>query len=97
MKDNFDKCLSFVLVHEGGYSADPHDPGGATNKGVTQAVYDGWRKSHGHEPQSVVAISAVKRALIVVPGSLTKGCSRRQDATGVALPCSGAGSSSLRR
>mgnify|MGYP006161847999 CR=1 FL=1 len=23
---------------------DPADPGGATNKGVTQAVYDNWRK-----------------------------------------------------
>jgi lysozyme family protein len=34
-----------VLVHEGGYVDNPKDPGGATNKGVTQAVYDGWRRS----------------------------------------------------
>lgn len=57
MKNNFGKCLSLVLVHEGGYVNDPHDPGGATNKGVTQAVYDGWRKSHGQAVQSVRHIS----------------------------------------
>lgn len=58
MKDNFGKCLAWVLVHEGGYVNDSHDPGGATNKGVTQAVYNGWRKSHGQKTQSVIAISA---------------------------------------
>lgn len=54
---NFGMCLSMVLVHEGGYVNDPVDPGGATNKGVTQAVYDGWRRSHGQLVQSVRGIS----------------------------------------
>jgi lysozyme family protein len=57
MRKNFGKCLSRVLVHEGGYVNDPVDPGGATNKGVTQAVYDGWRQSHGQKLQSVQQIS----------------------------------------
>jgi lysozyme family protein len=35
-----------VLVHEGGFVCNPNDPGGATCKGVTQAVYDDWRVSH---------------------------------------------------
>lgn len=43
MRANFDKALAAVLVHEGGYVNHPRDPGGATNKGVTQAVYDDWR------------------------------------------------------
>lgn len=39
MKGNFEKCLEFVLHHEGLWSDDPRDPGGATMKGVTLAVY----------------------------------------------------------
>lgn len=53
MKDNFDQALAAVLVHEGGYVNDPQDPGGATNKGVTQAVYDDWRHGQGAAPRSV--------------------------------------------
>lgn len=56
-KENFGSSLAKVLVHEGGYVNDPADPGGATNKGVTQAVYDGWRRSHGEAVQSVRSIS----------------------------------------
>jgi len=39
MKDNFDKCLSITLRHEGGWADDPRDPGGATMKGVTIGTY----------------------------------------------------------
>jgi lysozyme family protein len=47
MKCNFDAALAAVLTHEGGYVNHPRDPGGATNKGVTQAVYDDWREDKG--------------------------------------------------
>lgn len=40
---DFDRALAFVLRWEGGYVNDPDDPGGATNKGVTQKVYDAFR------------------------------------------------------
>lgn len=53
MKANFASSLAAVLVHEGGYVNDPQDPGGATNKGVTQRVYDDWRRSRGLAPRSV--------------------------------------------
>jgi len=53
MKDNFLNALKQVLVYEGGYVNNPNDPGGATNKGVTQAVYNQWRLSHGEAKQSV--------------------------------------------
>lgn len=53
----FANALKFVLLWEGGYVNHPDDPGGATNKGVTQKVYDAWRKAQGQAPQSVKAIA----------------------------------------
>jgi lysozyme family protein len=43
----FTASLPFILRWEGGYVNHPADPGGATNKGVTQRVYDDWRKRRG--------------------------------------------------
>lgn len=57
MNNNFEKALALVLEHEGGWSNHPKDPGGATMKGVTQAVYDAYRKMRGRGPQSVKFIS----------------------------------------
>ena len=42
MRENFDKSLAELLKHEGGYSDHPQDPGGRTNLGVTQAVWEDW-------------------------------------------------------
>jgi len=42
MNKNYDKCLTMLLKHEGGYVNDPNDPGGRTNLGVTQKVYENW-------------------------------------------------------
>lgn len=39
MKANFDRCLTFVLQHEGGYVNDPKDPGGETNMGISRKSY----------------------------------------------------------
>jgi len=41
-KGNFDACLKEVLLHEGGYVHHKSDPGGRTNLGVTQRVYEEW-------------------------------------------------------
>ena len=40
MQGNFEQCLAFVLKEEGGFVNDIHDPGGATNFGVTKATYE---------------------------------------------------------
>ena len=42
MTDNFDKCFELMLAHEGGYVDHPQDPGGRTNLGVTQRVWEEW-------------------------------------------------------
>jgi len=39
MDRNFQRALSLVLKHEGGWSDHPSDPGGATMKGVTLANF----------------------------------------------------------
>ncbi|WP_027057355.1 glycoside hydrolase family 108 protein [Mesorhizobium loti] len=51
------ESLARVLAHEGGYSNHPADPGGPTMKGVTQRVYDGYRKGRGLATQPVKGIT----------------------------------------
>ena len=45
MNSNFNQCLALVLKNEGGYVNNPKDPGGRTNLGVTQKV---WEMYVGH-------------------------------------------------
>lgn len=40
----FDRALTLVLAHEGGYVDHPSDPGGATNLGITRKTLARWRK-----------------------------------------------------
>jgi lysozyme family protein len=54
---NFTRSLQLVLLSEGGYVNHPKDPGGPTNKGVTQRVYDAYRKAIDAPPRSVKDIS----------------------------------------
>lgn len=49
----FEAALPFVLRWEGGFVDHPADPGGRTNKGVTQRVYDAWRRRQGLAPRDV--------------------------------------------
>lgn len=64
MQGNFQAALARVLVYEGGFSNDPHDPGGATNFGITQAVYNSWRARNGQATQSVQVIEKADVAAI---------------------------------
>jgi lysozyme family protein len=54
--DGFDPALHFVLTWEGGLTDDPYDPGGRTNKGITQSEYDTWRAYNGSEVRDVAQI-----------------------------------------
>ena len=42
MKNNFEASLDILLEHEGGYVNHPEDPGGRTNYGITQRVYENF-------------------------------------------------------
>lgn len=55
MKENYTKWLNQILGKqiEGGYVNDPKDPGGPTNHGVTQRVYNSWRLKNGLKAQGV--------------------------------------------
>lgn len=56
-QDKFSRWLPHILKHEGGYVNHPKDPGGATNKGIIQATYDGWRVKQKLPKQSVKFIT----------------------------------------
>jgi len=56
-RDSFQIALEFVLRWEGGYVNDPQDRGGATNKGVTQRVYDSYMELNHSYTKSVRSIS----------------------------------------
>ena len=56
---NFIPCFLETESFEGGYVDNPHDPGGATMAGVTQATYSAWRKAM-HLPPAAVRDSTIE-------------------------------------
>lgn len=53
---SFAPALARVLAHEGGYSNHPADPGGPTMRGITQRVYDAFRRAAGKPSRPVRGI-----------------------------------------
>lgn len=53
-------ALAAVLKHEGGYVNHPADPGGRTNLGVTQRVWESWT----NQPADEAAMRALTPALV---------------------------------
>lgn len=54
---DFDRSLPRILVYEGGRVDNPKDPGGRTNKGITQATFNAYRRKHGAPIVDVYGIS----------------------------------------
>jgi lysozyme family protein len=54
---NFKRSYDRVSIYEGGYVDHPRDPGGPTNRGIIQRVYDGYRRGKGLESRSVRQIT----------------------------------------
>lgn len=52
-EERFERALEFVLRWEGRFVNHPADPGGATNRGITQATYDRWRRENNLPARSV--------------------------------------------
>lgn len=60
-KTSYAGALSLVLGFEGGKVDDPRDPGGRTNSGVTQRVYDSYRQRKGLAAQDVYRMTSDER------------------------------------
>lgn len=65
MIKNFDTCMTMLLHHEGGFTADKRDKGnangGSTNLGVTSAVWADWTgTSAGHDVMKALTPEDVK-------------------------------------
>jgi surface antigen len=54
---NFRTSMDFVARWEGGFVNHPNDLGGPTNKGITQATYNAYRRDKGEPTRSVQFIS----------------------------------------
>lgn len=54
---SFERSLVLTLAYEGGTSDHPDDPGGLTQRGVTQGTYDAWRRRKKLTTRRVTAIS----------------------------------------
>lgn len=63
----FDAAMDRLLRHEGGYVDHPHDPGGATNLGITRRVLAEWRnvKPWDRLPRSEVRDLSVAEATAI--------------------------------
>lgn len=59
--EDFAPSLAHVLVHEGGYSNDPDDAGGATFQGITHDEYDAYRERKGEQPRDIRGITSDER------------------------------------
>lgn len=57
MIGNFDRCYATTRVYEGGKVNHKDDPGGRTNKGVTQATFTAWLKRIGKPSRDVYTIT----------------------------------------
>jgi lysozyme family protein len=64
----FEIALRHVLEMEGGWTDDPHDPGGPTNKGITLAVY---ARERGAEV-TTENLAELKSALRTIPDALVR-------------------------
>ena len=61
MIQNFDAAIDHTLQEEGGYVNNPADPGGRTNLGVTQKVWEEWvgRESNEKEMRGLTKADVV--------------------------------------
>ena len=66
MKQNQAVVLDWIGLSEGGYVNHPKDPGGATDRGITQSTYDAWNRLHGRPLRPVREILRDKNGVRLV-------------------------------
>lgn len=52
-KGDFEKALAFTLKWEGGFVDNPNDPGGRTNKGITQSTYNAYLMRNDQDVKNI--------------------------------------------
>jgi uncharacterized protein (TIGR02594 family) len=78
----FGKALTHVLEMEGGYSNDPYDPGGPTNRGITLGVYANFKNETLDAATRPRLISELKR----IPDDTVKAIYRQRYFNPAACP-----------
>ena len=86
-EERFERCLTEVLRHEGGYVDHPSDPGGATNMGITRKTLARWRKVSPWTDLPKAAVAGLKRdeAALIYRASYWNACKAGAMPAGVDL------------
>lgn len=71
MKHNTEQVLRWIGLSEGGYVNNPADPGGPTDRGITQKTYDAWNRQHNRPAKPVRGISKAEADRIICAQYLT--------------------------
>lgn len=61
MSERFADALKVILVYEGGKVDDPRDPGGRTNQGITQRVFNTYLVHKGKPKRDVYTLTDAER------------------------------------
>jgi lysozyme family protein len=72
MRENYSQIQAWIGLSEGGYVNHPHDPGRATDRGITQATFDAWNRMHGKPRRAVRGISKAEAEEIIAHQYLDK-------------------------
>lgn len=82
----FPAALARALRYEGGFVDHPDDPGGPTNKGITQRTYDAYRRRLGLATRTVRLIEDPEvEAIYYRDYWIPAGCAERPPALAAAL------------
>lgn len=65
MRSNYPQMQRWIGLSEGGFIDHPDDPGGATDRGITQATFDAWRRRLGEPLEPVRGISKAEAERII--------------------------------
>ncbi len=65
MRSNYPQIQDWIGLSEGGYVNHPEDPGGATDRGITQRTYDAWNDRMGRRRRPVRGISKAEAERII--------------------------------